>query len=282
MCKNSPDKFCFVCGLYIFNNSIQKVLTENILISYKQYFGFKARFVDKPWTPNSVCGTCFNILIKFGKGIKKYLNFGKPVEWRNPIDHVTDCYFCLTKIQGGKFRKAFYPDVQSVTKTAPNSSRYPKRQPLAPKPTTSSPREVSDSDFGACSDLEINQKPKLMNQIALNDLCRDLNLSKQKSELLASRLHERGFLKSEVRVSFYRNRSKKFEQYFSKTVKFCYCNNVNELFAAFEQNHDTNEWRLFIDGSKYSVKAVLLHKGNNRNHQFRLFIPEMLRKLMRR
>jgi hypothetical protein len=36
------------------------------------------------------------------------------------------------------------------------------------------------------------------------------------------------------------------------------------LFAAFGEIHDTNEWRLFIDGGKYSVKAVLLHKGNKK------------------
>ncbi|XP_017490682.1 PREDICTED: uncharacterized protein LOC108378884 [Rhagoletis zephyria] len=101
-----------------------------------------------------------------------------------------------------------------------------------------------------------------MNQLALNDLCRDFNLSKEKSELLASRLQERGYLESETKVTYFRNRSKQFEQYFSKTDDFCYCNNVNAMFAAFGENHNSDEWRIFIDGSKYSVKAVLLHKGN--------------------
>jgi hypothetical protein len=32
--------------------------------------------------------------------------------------------------------------------------------------------------------------------------------------------------------------------------------------ATLEQDHKTNEWQLFIDSSKHSLKAVLLHKGN--------------------
>ncbi|GBP82675.1 hypothetical protein EVAR_60236_1 [Eumeta japonica] len=30
------------------------------------------------------------------------------------------------------------------------------------------------------------------------------------------------------------------------------------------QNYDKTEWRLFIDSSKYSLKAVLLHNGNKK------------------
>ena len=34
------------------------------------------------------------------------------------------------------------------------------------------------------------------------------------------------------------------------------------MFAAVGEEHNADEWRLFIDGSKYSIKAVLLHNGN--------------------
>ncbi|GBP36844.1 hypothetical protein EVAR_96090_1 [Eumeta japonica] len=36
------------------------------------------------------------------------------------------------------------------------------------------------------------------------------------------------------------------------------------LFEAMNQNYDKTEWRLFIDSSKYSLKAVLLHNGNKK------------------
>ena len=42
----------------------------------------------------------------------------------------------------------------------------------------------------------------------------------------------------------------------------CYCNNIYGLFSAFNIDYDVSERRLFIDASKYSIKAVLLHNGN--------------------
>lgn len=39
---------------------------------------------------------------------------------------------------------------------------------------------------------------------------------------------------------------------------------VTGLFVEFGVTYDPNEWRLFIDGSKLSLKAVLLHQGNRK------------------
>ena len=259
MCKHPLEKFCFVCGSYIFSKSAQKKLTNNLLVAYELYFGFKPKFLDRHWTPKSVCSTCFVRLSAFGKGKEKYLSFGKPVEWRDPADHVSDCYFCLTTITGGKFCKAVYPDVQSVTKTAPHSIRYPKPEP--PKAQTDSSEKGEDSDY--CPDLSDNSaKNKKIDQSYLNDMCRDLGLSKENSELLASRLQEKDALAKGTKVTYYRKRSQQFQQYFCKHGDFCYCTDVNALFAALGEEHNADEWRLFIDGSKYSIKAVLLHNGN--------------------
>ncbi|GBM59800.1 hypothetical protein AVEN_14382-1 [Araneus ventricosus] len=43
-----------------------------------------------------------------------------------------------------------------------------------------------------------------------------------------------------------------------------FCNDVDSdsLFKALGQQHNPQEWRLFIDPSKVSLKAVLLHNGN--------------------
>ena len=43
-----------------------------------------------------------------------------------------------------------------------------------------------------------------------------------------------------------------------------YCSNINGLFIPLSQIHYISEWRLFIDSSKVSLKAVLLHSGNSR------------------
>jgi len=40
------------------------------------------------------------------------------------------------------------------------------------------------------------------------------------------------------------------------------CKNVDGLFKALNTSHCSDEWRLFIDPLKVSLKAVFLHNGN--------------------
>ena len=40
------------------------------------------------------------------------------------------------------------------------------------------------------------------------------------------------------------------------------CHNISGLMAALKINYKPVDWRLFIDSSKTSLKAVLLHNGN--------------------
>ncbi|GAB0095966.1 hypothetical protein DMENIID0001_114090 [Sergentomyia squamirostris] len=40
------------------------------------------------------------------------------------------------------------------------------------------------------------------------------------------------------------------------------CTDVDTLFKELEIPHNPEEWRLFLDGSRKSFKAVLLHNGN--------------------
>ena len=42
----------------------------------------------------------------------------------------------------------------------------------------------------------------------------------------------------------------------------CFCSNIDALMGALGVQHIQSEWRLFIDSSKSSIKAVLLHNGN--------------------
>jgi len=41
-----------------------------------------------------------------------------------------------------------------------------------------------------------------------------------------------------------------------------YWNNIRELMEELQLEHTSGQWRLFIDLSKISLKAVLLHNGN--------------------
>jgi hypothetical protein len=50
----------------------------------------------------------------------------------------------------------------------------------------------------------------------LNDLIRELQLTKEKSELLGSRLCEKNMLASGIKFSWYMNRKKEFRKYYAQ------------------------------------------------------------------
>ena len=50
--------------------------------------------------------------------------------------------------------------------------------------------------------------------------------------------------------------------FFSQENDLVYCTDVWSAREALGNQHDPTEWRLFIDFSQSSLKAVLLHNGN--------------------
>ncbi|KAL6477291.1 hypothetical protein MHYP_G00131260 [Metynnis hypsauchen] len=100
------------------------------------------------------------------------------------------------------------------------------------------------------------------NQKDLNDLIRDLGLTKSNAELLTSRLKQWNLLDESIQVTGQRKRHQVFSTFFSHQDGLCVCNNVAGLFEAIGITCNPNEWRLFIDSSCKRLKAVLLHNGN--------------------
>lgn len=191
------------------------------------------------------------------------MKFGVPMIWREPLCHSVDCYFCLSKSTGfGKSAKWVYATVASVSLPVPHSSEFP--HPKCPDSTIEFFESSQQTDTS--SDNEFQQESQLQHftQPDLNDLVRDLELSKEKAELLASRLKQRNCLAPGVNGTFYRIRDKPYAQHFKKENDICYCNDIPALFEQLGEPYDPNEWRLFIDGSKESLKAVLLHIGNEK------------------
>jgi hypothetical protein len=63
-------------------------------------------------------------------------------------------------------------------------------------------------------------------------------------------------------VSFYTNSQSNIENYFSIVDDLVYCKDVCEFMEELQLQHAAKQWRFFIDSSKVSLKAVLLHNGN--------------------
>ncbi|CAK8673450.1 unnamed protein product [Clavelina lepadiformis] len=96
----------------------------------------------------------------------------------------------------------------------------------------------------------------------MNDLVRELSLTKSNAELLISRLKQWDLLDDSVRITSQRKRHRGFSVFYMFKDDLCYCHDIEGLFQAMGISCNPSEWRLFIDSSSRSLKAVLLHNTN--------------------
>lgn len=123
--------------------------------------------------------------------------------------------------------------------------------------------EQTDDEIAFEGTVGINE-PKPFTQGELNDLTRDLCLSKESAQLLGSRLRENNLLAPGATFYWYRDREAEFRIFFEKdkNTALVYCKNIKGLIENLGLRYDSSEWRLFIDSSSKSLKAVLLFNGN--------------------
>jgi len=271
-CFTSPDQFCYVCGsLTLKKQSLN--ITALVKEQYLECFGIPLGDQDKKWAPHKICTTCRANLLNNKSGKRKRMPFVIPMIWREPTNHATDCYFCMVDTNGrNALNKSTiqYPNVPSAIRPVINIENFQVHVPCT------STKHDDDSFSHVSSNTMENEKmdetfkehtfvPKFC-QGELNDLVRDLNLSKNLSELLASRLAEKTMLMPDVKITFYRKRETSLLKYFSKQDDFVYCNDIASLINKIGIiSYSPEQWRLFIDSSKRSLKCVLLHNGNKFN-----------------
>ena len=149
---------------------------------------------------------CYASLTQWLIGEQKSMPFAVRMVWYEPTNHFSDCYFCLTKVSG-HFKKSkskiVYPDCLSALRPV----AYASENIPAPSPPSQLElraddicesaiipahfevlSESSGTDTAQSVDDFFSLTPHLLDQSDLNDLVRDLGLTKIKSELLASRL----------------------------------------------------------------------------------------------
>lgn len=268
-CKQS-NWFCFICGHYELQRN-RKGFSEELQEAYRLYFGKDAEVLkNMRWTPDFICATCSVGLHSWLNGNQHYLKYKDPIIWMDPGEHNPEnCYFCVNKTVGfssKNLRKMNYVGVPSVE--MPVVRERDEDGPPAPKtyspltdaaglshPSTSSGSEYVPSEF-------VTNAPILMSQMYFNDLVRDLELTKAKAELLGSRLKNLNVLEPDVRITQQRRRSNELHDFFGSFNNLIYCKDIESVMIYLNAPTDHDEWRLFIDSSKESLKAVLLHNGN--------------------
>jgi hypothetical protein len=82
---------------------------------------------------------------------------------------------------------------------------------------------------GSDSDFQTTLHSERFDQNELSDLIRDLNLSKDSSELLASRLKAKNVLHPGKKITFYRRREKYLLPFFTEDNNLVFCNDIGNL-----------------------------------------------------
>ena len=191
--------------------------------TYFHYFDCKIGDQDKSWAPNICCKPCYNGLTAWFNGRKAAFNFAVPMVWREPRNHADDCYFCLTNITGfnaSSRKKIKYPNLLFAMRPVPHSDDLPVPTPPVNKNLFSSSDEempsredsaksISLEDIESTYSRTSGNEPHWITHEDLNDLARDLYLSKQQSQLLASRLKQWNLVQEDVTIATFRYRNKK-------------------------------------------------------------------------
>lgn len=79
--------------------------------------------------------------------------------------------------------------------------------------------------------IHISLEP--LSKCDLDALVRDLDLTKQKNELLASRLKEKNLVTQDVRTTNFRTHPETFQETLSFDKNLCYYNDIHGFFFKF-------------------------------------------------
>jgi hypothetical protein len=144
-----------------------------------------------------------------------------------------------------------YPNLLSAIQPVPQGPDLPVPSP---------PDNLSDGSESSSLQLttgEMYFKPHQndrpidkFTQSEVNDLIRKLHLTKEKSELLGSRLREKNMVASAIKFSWYRNCKKAFRKYYAQKNQLVFCRDICNLLHQLGQGeYDPSTWRLFLDSS---------------------------------
>ena len=157
--------------------------------------------------------------------------------WRVPKNHVDDCYFCSINVTGVnkmKRKTLSYKSFPSAIRPVAHCTDIPIPEfNKLPDLFIDEHSDEEQHDYKELTDVDDDDKdfscsstPVLFDQQNLNDLIRDLSLSKESSEVLASRLKDRNLLQHGTNITFHRTRDKQFVPVFDDQLNFVFCKDI--------------------------------------------------------
>ncbi|XP_047002304.1 uncharacterized protein LOC124619766 [Schistocerca americana] len=184
-CMNNPDVFCYICREYTLSVD-RKNITGFVKNAYQAYFQVKLGDQDKPWALHTVCKKCVEYLRRWTKGTKTSLKFGILMVWREPLDHASDCSFCAINTTGINRKNQHslqYPDLPSAHRPVAHCEEIPVPAFTELPNIDDEATTADEGGYIADEEYEAQDGRQLFSQCELNDLVRDLSLSKTSSEL---------------------------------------------------------------------------------------------------
>ncbi|KAL4131587.1 hypothetical protein QTP88_008880 [Uroleucon formosanum] len=162
-CKNHPDIFCYVCGSFAIKTQRRKITNDL----------------------RNIYNACSNELRDWLNKKKSSTPFAIPMVWREQKNYYNDCYF--------------YFAIRPVKHSASLPIPIPPEEGLNLNIKMECDQDSSDHHHECPEDADYTpDKDKsylqTFSQDELNDLIRDLSLSKEKAEFLASRLKQKNLL----------------------------------------------------------------------------------------
>ena len=103
--------FCYVCGEYTLQSN-RRGISEFVKRAYVAYFKVLLGDQDKAWAPHIVCKKSVEHLRQWTKKERKSLHFGIPMAWREPKNHLNDCYFCAVNTKESTGRTGIHWFIQ--------------------------------------------------------------------------------------------------------------------------------------------------------------------------
>jgi len=241
--------------------------TDDLKLVYEKCFGSTVIDDKQYWLPHLICNDCRLMFDRYKKN-KTPLKFVRPMVWSEP-QSIEDCFFCMTKTHGfnsSNIHKIEYAKISSVKKpfmVPTNEREEDQESDISSLLSELELEETDESDDKYVPTKQQTKEKGEFDQKELNDLVRELGLSKEGAELLTSRLKEKNLLPKRTKTSYYRSRDESFRTYFSSDTDLVYCHDVKGLMDEIKKDaYKADEWRLFIDSSERSLKAVLLHNTN--------------------